>query len=163
MRLTSDQLTIYLHDHLAAATFGAELARRAERQNLGGPYGDFITELVTEIEEDRAQLEAIVERLGAGRDELKTLLAWSGEKIGRLKLNGRLTGYAPLSRVIELEGLMVGVQGKLALWQALREIADEEPALDRPALEALIVRAQRQLDGLREQHALAARDAFAKS
>ena len=158
IKLTRDQLSIYLHDHLAAATFGAELARRAQRQNEGGPYGDYLADLATQIDEDRVQLEAFIERLGAGRDELKTLLAWTGEKVGRLKLNGRLTGYAPLSRVIELEGLMVGVQGKLALWQALREV--DSPELDDAELDGLIERAERQLEGLREQHRVAARDAF---
>ena len=162
MRLTRDQLTIYLHDHLAAATLGVELVRRAKRQNQDGPYGDFLADLAAEIEEDRAQLQAFAHRLGAGRDELKTALAWTGEKLGRLKLNGRLTGYAPLSRVVELEALMLAVQGKLALWQSLREIAIDEPALDEAAIDALIARAERQLDGLREQHSLATREAFAK-
>ena len=162
MKLTRDQLTIYLHDHLAGATFGVELARRAERQNRGEPYGDFLAELAREIEEDRATLEAIARRLDAGKDELKTALAWSGEKLGRLKLNGRLTGYAPLSRVIELEGLMAGVQGKLALWRALREIAPDTPDLNATELNALIRRAERQLSGLSEQHLIAARDAFGR-
>jgi hypothetical protein len=115
---------------------------------------------VPQIEADRVQLEAFIVRLGAGRDELKTMLAWTGEKVGRLKLNGRLTGYAPLSRVIELEGLLVGVEGKLALWRALREIAGDVPELDPAALEELMARAERQLAGLREQHAVAAREAF---
>jgi hypothetical protein len=159
-RLTRDQLSIYLHDHLAADTFGAELARRASRQNRGGPYGEFLEGLVTEIEEDRVQLEAFIQRLGTGRDQLKTAVAWTGEKLGRLKLNGRLTGYAPLSRVIELEGLLAGVEGKRALWSALREIAEDEPALDPDVLDGLIARAERQLEGLRDQHVLAAREAF---
>ena len=42
-------------------------------------------------------------------DRLKVAGAWAGEKAGRLKLNGHLTGYSPQSRVIELEGLVVGV------------------------------------------------------
>lgn len=35
------------------------------------------------------------------------------EKLGRLKPNGQLHGYSPLSRVIELEGLYLGISGKL--------------------------------------------------
>lgn len=162
MRLTSDQLSIYLHDHLAGATFGTELARRARRENEGTPYGAFLADLAAQIEQDRTQLVALVERLGAGRDELKLLLAWSGEKIGRLKLNGRLSGYTPLGRVTELEGLSAGVHGKLSMWRALRQIAHEQAALDAEDLDVLIGRAERQLDGLREQHALATREAFAR-
>ena len=46
-------------------------------------------------------------------------MGWTGEKLGRLKLNGQLLGYSPLSRLIELEGLMLGIAGKLAMWIAL--------------------------------------------
>jgi hypothetical protein len=163
MKLTRNQLTIYLHDHLAGATFGLELARRAARQNEGSPYGDFLSELAGEIAEDRATLEQIARNLGAGRDELKNALAWAGEKLGRLKPNGRLTSYAPLSRVIEVEGLMGGVQAKLALWRALHEVAGDYEQLDRTELNRLIRRAERQLSGLSEQHLVAARDAFERA
>ena len=44
------------------------------------------------------------------------------EKLGRLKLNGRLRGYSPLSRQLELEGLLVGITGKMALWKTLAEL-----------------------------------------
>jgi hypothetical protein len=160
VRLTRDQLSIYLHDHLAGATFGTELVRRARRQNEGTPYGAFFADLERQILEDRATLEAMMERLDSGRDELKMRLAWTGEKLGRLKFNGRLSGYAPLSRVIEVEGLSSGVQGKLLLWRALRVIAPQHPALDPAELERLIGRAEQQLDGLHEQHATAVAEAF---
>jgi hypothetical protein len=163
MKLTSDQLTIYLHDHLAGSTFGLELARRAARQNRGSPYGDFLEELVKEIAQDRAALETIMRRLDAGQDEVKNGLAWTAEKLGRLKLNGRLRSYAPLSRVIELEGLMGGVQAKLAMWRALHEVAGDHKELDRADLKRLITRAESQLGGLGEQHLVAARDAFGRS
>jgi len=160
MKLTSNQLTIYLHDHLAGATFGLELARRAARQNQGSPYGEFLEELAGEIAEDRATLETIMRRLDTGQDELKNGLAWTAEKLGRLKLNGRLRSYAPLSRVIELEGLMGGVQGKLDMWRALHEVAGDHEELDAAELRRLITRAEGQLRGLGEQHLIAARDAF---
>jgi len=95
-------------------------------------------------------------KLGVDRDPLKVTLAWAGEKVGRLKFNGRLRGYAPLSRVLELEGLIAGVSGKLALWRAVKEIAPQEPRLDEEALDVLAERARRQLAGLREQHRRAA-------
>src|SRR3954469_6290285 len=160
MQLTRDQLKIYLHDHLAGSTFGSELARRAAAQNEGSPYGDFLAGLAKEIAEDRATLRSIMRRLGARDDELKNGLAWTAEKLGRLKLNGRVTGYAPLSRVIELEGLMGGVQGKLAMWRALHEVAPDYEELDATELNGLIRRAERQLAGLGEHQLSAARDAF---
>jgi hypothetical protein len=44
----------------------------------------------------------------------KVGVAWIGEKIGRLKFNGRLLGRLPLSDLEELELLRLGVEGKLA-------------------------------------------------
>jgi hypothetical protein len=163
MQLTSDQLKIYMQDHLAGSTFGAELAQRAARQNQGSAYGDFLSQLATEIKEDRATLVQFMQRVGAKGDELKNTLAWTAEKAGRLKLNGRLKGYAPLSRVVELEGLIGGVQGKLSMWRAFHEVAPDHPEFGAAELKRLITRAERQLSGLSEHHLIAARDAFGRS
>lgn len=42
---------------------------------------------------------------------------WAAEKAGRLELNGRLLRRAALSTAIELEGLLLLVEGKTLLWQ----------------------------------------------
>ena len=60
-----------------------------------------------------------MEAVDAGRDRVKVTAAWVGEKAGRLKPNGQLTGYSPLSRVVELEGLSLGIEGKRLLWVSL--------------------------------------------
>jgi hypothetical protein len=67
---------------------------------------------------------------------LKTAVARVGEKLGRLKLNGRLTSYSPLSRFEELELFSVGVEGKRLLWAILDDRADPRLApFDFPALQ----------------------------
>jgi hypothetical protein len=43
------------------------------------------------------------------------------EKLGRLKLNGQLTGYSPLSRMVEMEMLLIGITGKTGMWRALAQ------------------------------------------
>ena len=73
-------------------------------------------------------LQGIMEDLGFGGDRLKNAGAWALEKAGRLKLNGELTGYSPLSRVVELEGLLTGITGKWGLWVALLELAPQRAA-----------------------------------
>jgi hypothetical protein len=87
--LTTDQLTIYLADHHAGATFGVELARRTRAQNEGTPYGDFLERLATEIEEDRQQLEQIMDRLGVQQDPLKVGLGWASEKVSSMQIMSR--------------------------------------------------------------------------
>ncbi|MCA1697754.1 MAG: hypothetical protein LC790_02155 [Actinobacteria bacterium] len=105
-------------------------------------------------------LEDIMERLGVGKALIKTAGANIGEKIARLKLNNQLSGYSPLSRVLELEGLRSGVQGKLALWDSLSKIAAFDDRLDAAELASCTARAEKQLAGLREHHRQAAGEAF---
>jgi hypothetical protein len=151
-------LSTYLNDHLTGSTLGVELARRARGQNEGTPLGRYLDELVVEIEEDRDTLKRVMQAVGAGEDRIKQKLAWLAEKGGRLKPNNRLFGYSPLSRVIELEGLSLGVEGKRCLWESLREIGD--PRLAEFDFGALIDRAARQRAGLEERRLAAASTAF---
>jgi len=51
---------------------------------------------------------------------------WVLEKAARCKPNGRLFRRSPLSNLIELEGLLLGVQGKAADFRALRRLADTD-------------------------------------
>ena len=72
-----------------------------------------------------------------------------GGRTRRLKLNGQLTGYSPLSRVVELEGL--AARGRGARRRALADAARRSgiPRLSRATTStALIARAERQRDGL---------------
>jgi hypothetical protein len=155
-----DYLSTYLQDHRAGAEMGVNLAARLRDENLGTPSEDFLTLLAQEIEEDVATLESVMERFGVGKALLKTAGARIGEKLGQLKPNEHLASYSPLSRVQELEMLRGGVEGKLSLWDALHEVADQDVRLDAADLARLIERAERQLSGLREHHRMAAREAF---
>jgi hypothetical protein len=151
-------LGIYLNDHLAGATAGLELARRAQGANEGTQLGVFLTQLVTEIDEDREVLQAVMAKLDVSRDSLKVAFGWATEKAGRLKLNGQITGYSPLSRVVELEGLSIGVDGKKGLWRMLREL--EDPRLSEFDFDALAARAQEQRDELERRRIDAGLAAF---
>lgn len=154
-------LRIYLGDHLAGATGGHELARRCLSSNRGTELGAFLEEkLIPEIEEDRQTLVDVMDRLGISEQPWRTAVGWVTEKAGRFKLNGYLLSYSPLSRVVELEGLTVGVQGKRSLWQVLDELAPAVLALSGMDFAALIRRAQGQLDDLEHHRRAAGRMAF---
>ena len=155
-----DYLSTYLQDHRAGAEMGSDLADRLRDENAGTRYEDFLSLLAQQIEEDVATLESIMERFDVGKATLKTVGAKIGEKLGRMKPNEHLTSYSPLSRVQELDMLRSGVQGKLALWDALYEISDLDDRLDAPELLALVERAEAQLAVLREHHRLASHEAF---
>jgi predicted DNA-binding ribbon-helix-helix protein len=153
-------LRIYLQDHLAGSTAGLELARRTRGANEGTEYGPPLARIADEIDADRRHLQGIIGDLGFGGDRLKNVAAWSLEKMGRLKLNGQLTGYSPLSRVVELEGLLTGITGKKGLWLALLQIAPGEPRLDTALLERLRDRAEEQRGTVEELREKAAQEAF---
>ncbi len=152
-------LGIYLNDHLAGAIAGLELAKRAARNNEGTPLGTFLARLTTDIDEDRRALETLMSDLGVRRDVVKDAAAWMAEKVGRLKLNGRLVGYSDLSRLVELEGLSLGVEGKLAMWRNLSRVRQRYQALEDANIEELIQRAEaqrRELGEARQEAAIRA-------
>jgi hypothetical protein len=154
-----DRLSIYLNDHLAGSTVGVELARRIEGSNRSTSYGPVLERLAREIEEDRRTLEDIMERLSVRPDRLKIAFAWGAEKAGRLKLNGELIRYSPLSRLEELEGLSLGVEGKLAMWQTLSDTHADDPRLSGIDFEELIKRARSQRRRLEQERRRAAHEA----
>jgi hypothetical protein len=122
-------LSIYLNDHLTALVAGVEVAKRSAGSNEGTPLGAFLVEARYELERDRAALLDLMKRLGIGRDRLKETAGWTTEKLGRLKLNGRIRGYSPLSRVTELEGLLLIVDGTAAMWRSLESLLAEDDDL----------------------------------
>jgi hypothetical protein len=153
--LGEDPLSIYLNDHLAGSTLGLELARRV------AGTADALATLAEEIDQDRATLITVMERLSVGRDPAKLAISWGAEKATRLKFAGARLGSAELGRLEELEALALGVEGKLALWQALRATHGGDPRLDGIDLEELVDRARSQRRRLERQRIRAADEAFA--
>ena len=130
-------LSIYLRDHHAAGVAGTRLARRIAR--TPGKTDD-LRRGASEIEQDLIELEAIMRRLDVQPDVIKDALARIGERLGRLKPNGRLRERSPLSDLLELETLLVGITGKRALWLSLRA----GTSVPREDLDRLIERANSQ-------------------
>ena len=83
-------------------------------------------------------------------------------RAGHLKLNGQLRGYSPLSRVVELEGLLLGVTGKRGLWVTLGGLTGDRPVLVADELVGLRQRAETQLEGLETHRTRAVADAFGR-
>jgi hypothetical protein len=151
--LGGEPLAVYLNDHLAGATAGVGIARR-----LAGGDGAALGELASEIEADRAALLDVMQRLDVDRDRLKTALGWGLQQASRVKLGGDRIG-----RLEQLEALALGVEGKLALWQALRGACGDDPRLETVGLDDLIDRARSQRRRLERLRRKAAEEAFART
>ena len=158
MAEATPMLRTYLQDHHAGATGGVELARRAAGSNEDSAYGDELEAIAGEIESDRESLERIMAALEVKANPVKDAAGWTAEKLGRLKPNNSLISYSPLSRVVELEGLVLGVTGKHGLWESLRAaVGDRVGDVD---LNAMAERAQDQRARLEELRLSAVTEAF---
>jgi hypothetical protein len=154
-------IAIYLNDHLAGATGGTELARRAATAAEGTPAAEDLQRFAADVTQDRATLLQIMSALGVPVRRYKVYAAWAGEKAGRLKFNGHLTSRSPLSSLEELEMLRLGVEGKAAGWRTLRVLANTDLRLDQGQLDDLISRARHQSELLEELRIRAAADVIA--
>ena len=152
----TELIGIYLNDHLAGATAGTALAHRVAHRHGDAASQDSLQRLAGEINADRRALLEIMALLGVPVRHYKTTAAWLGERVGRLKFNGRLRTRSPLSDLEELELLRLGVEGKAAGWRTLRELAGAEPRLNPARLDELLTRARAQADQLEELRVRAA-------
>jgi hypothetical protein len=151
----SDPLATYVHDHLAGAVVGINLLEALRDQQAGEPLGQFAAELLVELEADRAVLQGLSERVGAGSSALKEASAWLGQKVSRLKLRRRAAGG--LGTFEALEALALGILGKLALWRALAVSAAADARLRGVDFDHLAARAQAQHARVEERRLEAAR------
>ncbi|MEZ5411653.1 MAG: hypothetical protein R2761_26705 [Acidimicrobiales bacterium] len=154
----ADLLNRYVRDHWALAGAGAALARRAQRSNRNTPWGHQLERVARDIEDDDDTLDAIRHALGADGGRIRRLAVVGAERLGRLKLNGRLLSYSPLSRVYEAEGMAAGITAKRHLWLALAEAVG--PTCAGADLNTLVERADDQLATVASFHRWAVVQAF---
>jgi hypothetical protein len=141
-----------LNDHRAGASGGTRLAHRLAASNTPGPYAERLQDLAESISTDAATLDAVREAWGVDGGAIKRLGAIIMERVGRLKPSGHLLGYSPLSRVLEIEALMSGVQAKRQLWRSMRSLTTTHPALAEFDFALLEIRGDEQLATLEELH-----------
>jgi hypothetical protein len=147
-------LHIYLNDHLAAETGAVELARRTASALRDSDIGPALDQLARDIAVDREALLTAMSSLRIGVTRYKVGVAWVGEKVGRLKLNGSWVSRSPLSTVYELEALILLAHSRRMVWASLLALGDER--LTSARLEELAARADDQIERLESMRADAA-------
>lgn len=157
-QVRTDLLGIYLNDHLAGSTVGAGRSLFMARSHRDPPFAEPLRHLAGEIVEDRASLLRIMRSLGVPKRRYKVAASGAVERLGRLKSNGRLYRRSPLTLVVELEFLRLGVKGKELGWRTLRVLAEADGRLDEQELDGLIARAERQMNTLEELRVRAVQD-----
>jgi hypothetical protein len=136
-----DNLTTYLHDHLAGARFAISLLMDLAEQKLDGDLAEFASKLLSEIDEDKSMLEGVLARLESQPSVIKEASAWLTQKVGRIKFQ---LNSEPFSIFEALEVLSIGILGKLALWNALKRLPAEHDAKEGLDFSNLVDRAIQQ-------------------
>ncbi len=153
-------LEIYLDDHWAGAGAGERLAHRLARNNSRTEWAEPLSRLADQVAEDERTLGDIREVFDFDGGKVKRNAAIAAERIGRLKTNGRLLTYSPLSRLLECEALEAGISSKRRLWGALEVAKGDIPELTPFDFPRLMARAEEQLELLRSFHGYAAQMAL---
>jgi hypothetical protein len=154
-------LEIYLRNHEAAGRAGCSLFARVARSHSGEAYAAELDTLRREIREDLTTLRGIMRRAQVHPDLVLGTALQVGERVGRLKPNGRLVRPSPLTPLIEIEALLDAVHAKSAGWWALD--AAGLGATIAPELASLKERAASQVERLRTLHATVAASVLPKS
>src|SRR5581483_5051330 len=89
---------IYLRDHHPLLVVLSELAERIGATSERGEQRAFADELERAAADDRVSLEGFLRRLDSRPSRTRHAAAWTAEKVGRLKLNGKLVGLPPPPR-----------------------------------------------------------------
>ena len=153
-------MDVYLNDHLAGATLGSDLAEQIRNRHEGTPLGEVMSSIASQVEEDRQTLLELMERMGTSKNPVKQASGWLAEKASRVKFSGAVSGEPDHGAFMALESLTLGVEGKMALWKALKEVASQYPPLASMNLDELIDRAEAQHSALEPARLAAARRAL---
>ncbi len=153
-------LETYLSDHLGGAAMGSELANKISSEYATATFGPFLADLARDIEQDKATLEGLMERLGIAQSPSKQAAGWITEKVTRLKLSDTMTGDQDLKRLLEFETLSLGIEGKASMWRSLIEVSGSHAELAAIDLARLVKRAETQRANLEDYRLQAAHGAL---
>jgi hypothetical protein len=143
--MAEQPIHVYLNDHLAGATAGADLAKQAAERH-DGELGEFFAQLADEVGADYNTLTSLMDQMDAHASGAKEVLAKAGSEISEAKFSGESIDDPEFGTFITLETLSIGVEGKLCMWKALKVVADDYPELSSTDIDTLIERAQSQRD-----------------
>ncbi|HVL52446.1 MAG TPA: hypothetical protein VM754_13215 [Actinomycetota bacterium] len=156
--MANKYLSIYLNDHLALMIGTSELVKRSLDSNKETEFGRFLETVLESNSEERRALETLMEREQVSQNRTKTAGAWVAERVGRLKMNGELTGYSDLSRLVEIEGMGVALEAKRMFWDTLHGIGFTEAR--GMQTRSIARRAEQQMEQLNTHRAEAAESAL---
>jgi hypothetical protein len=159
--MRAGELATYINDHLAGSVAALELLDDLIAHPAAPDEPAFFIELRDQIVADQDVLRALLRELDSSESAVRKAAGWLVEKVTNLKLRWDDPGHGALRRFEALEGLALGILGKLSLWRALAAVASLEPALRRLDLAQLARQAESQHAAVEARRLAAAMAAFA--
>lgn len=117
-----DFVGIYVNDHLAMVAGELDLAQRISRHAKDQALRDFLAEYVSVVRTQQNAMRQILKSRKGREGFLKATLVRGMEKLGRFKPNGHLLTESPLTKVVELEGLMLAADARGLFWGTVRSL-----------------------------------------
>lgn len=155
--MTDRYMTIYLRDHRALGEACLDLCHRIRRANRDNSIGPAMSELEADLQEDLDLQDRVMDLLKIAPSTWKKLGYRAAQRLGHLKLNGEFFRYSPLSRLLELEGLLAWVDTRRELWMTLEDARRVYPVLEQVPISRMVAQSGRHHQTLRELHQEAAR------
>ncbi|MGM1029002.1 MAG: hypothetical protein ACQEWM_03905 [Actinomycetota bacterium] len=140
-----ENLATYLNEHLLASEGGVQAFKAAAHTFEGTKHEAALLALSDEIERDRRDLAKIIQKLGfrpKGWKRLLTVVLRVGGRANPVNLLRRRGGSLAQ---FELDFLTGAVRAKRSMWDALLELAEDDPRQDRTLLVSLQLRADQQI------------------
>ena len=142
--VASSSLATYLNDHLAGSTGALALLAHLAHREPNAVIASELMVLHADVAADRRELERLMATLQIAVRRPRRVLAWAVEKMGEVKLRVGDRSDGSLRLLEGLEAVAIGVEGKLALWQALAAASVNPPPPDAIDYGQLIERARQQ-------------------
>src|SRR5688572_19397758 len=142
-------LEAYLRDQAAAASATADLFERVIGTISQNRHRVTLRMVALEVEEDRTALLGVMAELGVEGSRLREALVVAARRATRLRpwrRRARAGGRLGSTALSDLDAMVVDLEGRVRMWQALGQAAQWEPRLNPYQLERLVARSRAQQD-----------------
>lgn len=154
------QITTYLSDHLAGAVSAIALMEHLEKVYGDTDVAHVIAGVRADVEADRQELQDVATALNVNESTPRKVAGWLAERMAQVKLHLDDPNDGPLYLLEALDGLAMGIDGKLALWRGMAAAAVDTPNLRGVDYERLSQCAQEQRRRIEPVRLDAARKVF---
>jgi hypothetical protein len=125
--MSREHLETYLNDHLAGSVTQLEILDQLAEEATDLKAA--LERLRIDIGADRQELITLMRHLDIKESRLRRATGWIAEQIAEAKLVIDDDEGGHLRRLERLELMVLGIEGKLRLWQALEAASQLEPRL----------------------------------